>query len=479
MTKMSFSPLDLGIIVVYFVAVMVAGLAWLRRGKTSEDYFLASRSLTLPAFVATLVSTWYGGILGVGEYTYTSGISVWLVLAAPYYLFASIFALVLAPRIRAAELYTIPDKVAEAYGKPAGVTAAVFSYCLTTPAPYVLMLGTLLQLIFGWPLWPSLLVGVALSTVYVYSGGFRSDVRVNIVQFILMFSCFALIIPYCLSAFGGLDFIRAHVPENHLVWHGGNSPQYVIAWFFIALWTLVDPGFHQRCYAATSPKVATRGVLVSILCWAVFDFMTCTVGLYARAGLPDIEPVMAYPLLAEKLLPAGVKGLFYVGMLATVMSTLVSFMFLSGTTFARDFVWRIEGGDPDHRINQRTALGLVLTTVISLVLAVGVASVVKLWYVIGTVFIPGLLLPLLSAYWPALRVRRGVIVPVMLGGFLGSLLWLLWGVMHQTDMGPQYPLGVEPMYPGLLISCLGFALGRIGRLADALPAASPPVGGAE
>ncbi len=460
MARMAFTTLDYGIIIAYFVAVMVAGLAWLRRRKTADDYFLAGRTLTLPAFVATLVSTWYGGILGVGEFTYQSGVSVWTVFAVPYYVFAAVFALVLAPRIRRAELYTIPDKVAEAYGRPAGITAAVYAYCLTTPAPYVLMLGTLLQLIFGWPLLPALLVGVVLSTVYVYVGGFRSDVRVNIVQFILMFSCFALILPYCVAHFGGFEFIRTHVPPTHLTWHGGNSTQYVIAWFFIALWTLVDPGFHQRCYAAASPQVASRGVLLSILCWAVFDFMTCAAGLYARAGLPGIEPMMAYPRLAEALLPSGVKGLFYIGMLATVMSTLVSYVFLSGVTFTRDFVWRLVGGNPDDGLNARTALGLALTTLLAVVLALTVPSVVKLWYVIGTVFIPGLLLPLLSAYWPVLRVRRGAIVPVMVAAFATSLGWLVWGHLHPGEAGPQYPLGFEPMYPGLAVSLLGFVLGR-------------------
>jgi solute:Na+ symporter, SSS family len=456
MTKMTFAPLDYALIIAYFVAVMAAGLAWLRRGKTSDDYFLASRTLTLPAFVATLVSTFYGGILGVGEYAYQSGVSEWLVLAAPYYVFAFIFAIFLAPRIRQASLYTIPDKIEEAYGKPAAVVAAVFTYCLASPAPYVLMMGTLLQLIFGWPLFPALIAGLVLSTVYVYAGGFRSDVRVNIVQFILMFSCFALILPYCLKAFGGFEFLLTRLPASHLTWTGGNSPQYVIAWFFIALWTLVDPGFHQRCYAARSPGVARRGVLISILFWMIFDLMTCTAGLYARAGLPHIDAVMAYPLLAEKLLPAGVKGLFYVGMLATVMSTLVSNMFLCGVTFTRDFVWRLRGGDPDARVNMLTAFGLGLTTALALFLALKVPSVVKLWYLIGTIFIPGLLLPLLSAYWPALKARRGAAMPVMLLAALTSLLWLLWGQAHQVADTPTYPLSIEPMYPGLAVSIIGF-----------------------
>lgn len=460
MTRMSFTPLDLGLIVLYFVAVMAAGLSWVRRARGSEDYFLAGRTLTLPAFIATLVATWYGGILGVGEFTHQSGVSVWMVFAVPYYIFAAVFAILLAPRIRQAELYTIPDKVAEAYGKPAGVVAAVFTYCLTTPAPYVLMLGTLLRLIFGWPLLPAVVVGVVLSTIYVYAGGFRSDVRVNIVQFVLMFTCFALILPYCFRALGGLDYIHAHVPATHLTWHGGNSPQYIAAWFFIALWTLVDPAFHQRCYAAASPRVAQRGVLISILCWAVFDFMTCAAGLYARAALPDIEPVMAYPLLAEKLLPAGIKGLFYVGMLATVMSTLVSTMFMSAVTFTRDFVWRIEGGDPDSRLATRTALGLLLTTTLAVVLSILLPSVVKLWYIVGTIFIPGLLLPLLSAYWPRLQVHRALVAPLMAAAVLTSLAWVLWGQMHLVEGMPTYPLGLEPMYSGLAVSILGFILGH-------------------
>lgn len=458
MAKMSFAGVDYALIVLYFVAVMMAGLAWLRRGKTQEDYFLASRTLTLPAFVATLVATWYGGILGVGEFAYNSGLSVWVVFGVPYYVFAIVFALFLAPRIRKATLYTIPDKIAEAYGKPAAVVAAVFTYCLTTPAPYVLMLGTMLQLIFGWAPIPAMLAGVVLSTIYVYTGGFRSDVRVNIVQFALMFGCFALILPYCYHLLGGLDFIRTHVPAQHLTWHGGNKPQYIAAWFFLAMLTLVDPSFHQRCYAARTPQVASRGVLVSVLFWVVFDFMTCTAGLYARAALPGIEPVMSYPLLAEKLLPAGMKGLFYVGMLATIMSTLVSNTFLCGVTFTRDFVWRLEGGDPEARVALRTALGLTLTTVIALALAIALPSVVKLWYVVGTVFVPGLLLPLLSAYWPRWKVRGWAAPPVMLAASLTSLVWVIWGQIHQMDGSPMYPLGLEPMYPGLAVSVVGFAL---------------------
>ncbi|MCJ7752957.1 MAG: hypothetical protein MUP13_00190, partial [Thermoanaerobaculales bacterium] len=95
--------------VVILVLAYVAALLLLsvrRRGGGSVDYLLAGRRLTLPVFVATLVTTWYGGILGIGEYAWRFGISTWLVFGVPYYAAAVLFALWLAPRLRASGAIT-------------------------------------------------------------------------------------------------------------------------------------------------------------------------------------------------------------------------------------------------------------------------------------------------------------------------------------------------------------------------------------
>ena len=85
----TFSFVDILLIVLYFSAGVYIGYRSARKEKTEADeYLLAGRSLTLPVFVATLVSTWYGGILGVGEYSYQYGISNWVVFGVPYYFFA-------------------------------------------------------------------------------------------------------------------------------------------------------------------------------------------------------------------------------------------------------------------------------------------------------------------------------------------------------------------------------------------------------
>lgn len=454
------ATIDIIIIAAYFAAVLMIGFLSGRRGSGSAEFLLAGRSLTLPIFVMTLVSTWYGGILGVGEFSYLYGISNWVVQGLPYYVFALVFAVVLAKRIRASNLVTIPDKLNEAYGLRASVFGSFLTVVLMTPAPYVLMLAILLQVVTGWGLVTCVLIGTVATTAYLFTGGFSADVNTDVFEFILMFAGFAVVIPFAYAEFGGMEFIAANVPATHLTWHGGNSPQFIAVWFFIALWTLVDPAFHQRCYAAKSGEVAQRGIIVSIVFWFVFDAMTATAGLYARAILPKLdEPMMAFPLLAEVTLPAGAKAVFYVGMLATIMSSLNTLAFISATTVGRDIVWRLRGDPDDRSMTGYIRMGLLLTAVLSVILSLTIPSVIKLWYIIGTTVIPGLLVPLVTSYFGRLRVRGEFALGAMVLGWGTSTIWLLAGWWEEFGSFAHYPLGIEPMFPGLLISLLVWGVG--------------------
>lgn len=458
-----FDTIDSVLVLTYFALVVFIGFRASRKSKNdSEDFLLAGRTLTLPMFVATLVSTWYGGILGVGEFSYNYGISNWVVFGVPYYIFALAFALFLAKRVRATSLFTVPDKLEQAYDRKTALLGSVLTFFLVTPAAYVLMLGVLVQLVFGLDLTTSILLTTFLTLCYLYSGGFRSDVWVNAFEFVMMFLGFALILPFAWSKFGGFEFIRANVPPLHLTWHGGNSWQFISVWFFIALWTLVDPAFHQRCYAAKDEKTAQRGILVSILFWFCFDFLTSMTGLYARAALPELkEPMFSYPMLAELTLPSVAKGLFYIGMLATIMSTLSSLSLISAITVGKDIVGRIvQAEDKFAVVKKWTNIGLVLSGVLSVALALMVPSVVRIWYTVGTCIVPGLLVPLLASYFDKLRIPARFAFTAMLAGWGVSTLSLLYGHLNAMSQAPQYLLGIEPMYPGLTVSLLVWAAGK-------------------
>ncbi|HUL45323.1 MAG TPA: sodium:solute symporter family protein, partial [Bacteroidota bacterium] len=380
----------------------------------------------------------------------------------------------LAKKVRATNYYTIPDKLAGSYDRKTALLGAILTYILVSPAPYVLMLSILLQMIFGWSMMVALVVTALTAVSYLYFGGFRSDVRTNVLEFVMMFSGFGIILPFCISRFGGMEFLRTHLPAVHLTWAGGNSIQYILAWFFIALWTIVDPSFHQRCYAAKDGNVARRGIFISILFWFIFDALTTTAGLYARAALPGLEqPMMSYPLLAEMILPPVAKGMFYVSMLAAIMSTLNSLSFVSAQTLGRDIVmrWRlaatsIEAVELDAPSTMLTRIGLIVSFLLSVLLAWSIPSVVNLWYAIGTVTIPGLLIPLVASYFPRLRIATGYAFLAMLLGWLTSLFWFL--ARYVGSSGDSYPLGIEPMYPGLVVSLICWVLGKmLGRISVA------------
>ncbi len=284
----SFSLWDILIIILFFASVLLIGYFTGRKTKnTAEDYLLSGRKLSLFLFVTVNVSTWYGGILGVGEFTYRYGLVSWFTQGFPYYIFAFLFALFFAKKIREASLFTIPDKLIEVYGKNVGLVAAVIVFVLVSPAPYLLMTGNLLSLIFKIDLLPALCISLLLSLIYLIRGGFRSNVYVDVFQFFVMFAGFILIVVFSGMKFGSIDFLSSSVPESHLQITGGMSPTFLIVWFLIALWTFADPGFHQRSYAAKSGNIAKWGIIISIFFWALFDFLTTTTGLFAKGVLPQ------------------------------------------------------------------------------------------------------------------------------------------------------------------------------------------------
>lgn len=479
-TRAVFTPLDWGLLLLYALFLLAVGF-WPRRHNT-DDFLIAGRRLGVPIFVATLVATWYGSVLGAGEFVYTDGVAAWVVNGLPYYVFGILFALFLAPRVRGegGSHYTIPDKLALEYDRKTALLGAALAFVYASPAQYVLMLGLLLQSLFGGPLLAMMCVGIVLSILYVFRAGFLSDVRVNTLQFLLMFSGFVMAAWLCLARFGGLAFLKApgRLPPTHLQLLGTHDTRWAIVWFFIALVTLVDPGFHQRCYAARTPRVAVVGILLAVVCWACFDALTTTTGLFARALAPNLsDPVMAFPALGNRILPPGLKGLFFVGMLAPIMASTVSYTFVGAMTVGRDFIWRLQEGKHGGEIAlipAFTRIGLVATSLVALLIALAIPSVVQQWYVLGSIFVPGILIPLLGAYAsPRWKAPPNAAFASMLLGAAVAFFWLLSGWHHGGYDDPRYPFGWQPMYPGLLACALVYGTGLLYRFYQEWHASNP------
>ena len=456
----SFSSFDIIVILFFFIVLLLIGFISSKKTKnTSEDYLLSGRKMGLLIFVLVNVSTWYGGIIGVGEFTYRYGLVSWFTQGLPYYFFAFLFALFFAKKIREASLFTIPDKLAEVYGKKVGLISSIIVFVLVSPAPYLLMTANLISLVFDTDIIISLLIGVVLSGSYLLKGGFRSNIYADAFQFFVMFIGFIIILVVSVVSFGGLGFLHSNLPSTHLSITGETSPAFIIVWFLIALWTFADPGFHQRTYAAKSGEIAKKGILISIVLWALFDFLTTSTGLYAKAIMPDLaQPMLAFPLYAEKILAPGLKGIFYAAMFATIISTLNSFLFLSATTIGRDFIFRIKKDAKEEKIKSYTIIGIVISGFISIIIAYAIPSVVEIWYTIGSLFIPGIILPVISAYYPKFRISSKIIITEIVFAVCLSTIWLEF---RNTQDGILSE--IEPMIIGLLVALLVHTIGLVRK----------------
>ncbi len=440
--------IDIIIVIVFFVVLLVTGfLPGKKSDKSETNYLLADRGIGLWTFIMTNVATWYGGILGVGEFTYRYGIVNWITQGLPYYLFAIIFAVFFVKKIRIDDALTIPRRIENKYGKNIALFSAVLVFILTSPAPYLLMTAIIFSHLFNISIfWSSVFVSIGVGG-FLWYGGYKSDISTDIFQFFVMFIGFFAILFVLVPKYGGMEFLYAHLPPSHFSITGGNSKLYILVWWLIALWTFADPGFYQRTQAAKSIPVARKGIIISVAFWLIFDFLTNSVGLYARAVFPNlVNPSESFLVLADNALGAGVRGLFYAAMFATIISTLNSFLFISATTFSYDIIGRI--GKPFKKVQIRglIGIGIIVSSIISILISTAIPSVIDIWYTLGSLALPGLFFPLLGSYFSKISLSQRMTLLQIIAATLSGIVWY---ALRSFGIIPGSLAEIEPMLAGL------------------------------
>jgi len=385
------------------------------------DYLLMSRTLTLPLFVATLVATWYGGIFGVTQIAFENGIYNFLTQGVFWYLTYLIFAFFLVKEARKFNVGTLPELVGRMFGRRSRFLAGIFNFFNVVPIAYVISLGIFLQSLFGLSLISGMFFGVCFVLLYSASGGLRSVVFSDLLQFVVMCSSVAIVAIVSVYSFGGIDFLRSHLPASHFDPTGGMGWGTTLVWGLIALSTLVDPNFYNRVFAADSERTAKIGILVSTGIWILFDISTTAGAMYARALLPGADSGQAYLIYAVQIMPDGLRGFFLAGILATVFSTIDSYLFIAGTTLSHDML--------PGRFRDRKWV-MVFSTVGVGLLAVIMASIfdgkVRLvWKALGSYSAACLLFPVLWGYIFPNRIRDNQFVAICLLGVVTTSYWKL------------------------------------------------------
>jgi len=451
--------IDIVIILFYFIAVTWVAFRLKAKIKGVEDYLLMGRRVTLPLFVGTLVATWYGGLLGVGEISFNSGIVNWVTQGFFWYLSYIVFALILAERLRRSAGITLPDQLDRYYGSKARALGAAFNLINVIPIVYVMSLGIIIQLIFGIPLWMGIIIGGLISVFYTVLAGFYSDVYTDFIQFMIMCTMIPLLVIISVVKFGGYEFLADKVPQSHFSPTGDFSIGEVIVWGFLAMGTLVDPNFYQRCYAAAKPKIAKRGIFISIGFWLFFDICTTFIGIYSRAILPaGTDAKLSMPLYADSILPLGLKGLFFVGIIATIMSTIDSYCLVGGMTISHDIYHKVLKKAADQaKLIKVSRIGVIITCLLAVILSLSYnASIKTIWYVVGSITFSALFFPTLAGMFIVKEGKSRGGLPSMIFGVFGAIGWFALQKAGIVESWGKFFTILEPLYIGLLFSACAF-----------------------
>ena len=442
------------LVLLYFLVTLVFGF-YKRSDKDLNSFLFAGRRLTIPALVATLVSTWYGGILEIGRFSYENGIVTWVIFGLFYYIAALLFVRFIAPKIIESEIPTIPELFYRSLGKWPAFIAIICVILMMTPAPYLKILADLFNHVWEIPKFMALCLGAVFSLAYAFTGGFSAVVRTDKLQFVLMFTGFSILLLSCYFEYGGISFLTGNTPDFAFSIPGNFSWTFVFVWGFIAFITFIDPGFYQRTFAGSSLKTVQKGIIISVLFWVVFDFMTVFTGLYALAILPAGSH-SPYLDLSQVVLSPQAQGLFMVSLFAIVMSTVDSFSFISAFTIGKDLTVLLNLKQDGTHVLRYTRWGLVITTLLSIILAMYFTYAVDIWYMVGSFIVPALLIPLISCLYQV-KLRNPELV--MLLPAVISIFWYFHGMAHLTlDGYPGYLWGMDPMYPGVMVSLMLYCI---------------------
>ena len=416
-------PVFIFILLITFSSVIYGSVFRSKKAKSETagvlDHLIMGRQLTLPLFVATLVATWYGGIFGVTKIAFNQGIYNFVTQGVFWYLAYIIFAFFLVDKIAPYKAVTLPNLLEKMFGKKSGVLGAFFNFFNVLPISYVISLGLFINLLFGYSMEKSMFIGIALVLSYSTLGGLRSVVYSDIIQFFVMCTGVALVLILSISSFGGISFLQTSLPESYFSITGTNSIATTFIWGLIALSTLVDPNFYQRCFAAESPKVAKKGIFLSTIIWAIFDLCTTFGAMYAKAIIPEAAPSTAYMTYAIQLLPNGLKGLFLAAILATILSTLDSYLFLAGTTVGHDLSPKKYKGKKIFLI-----LGTCTSAAVAYFMAIYFEGDIKsVWKTLGSYSAACLLVPVLLGHVLKRKVSDMQFVTTCLSGVITTSWW--------------------------------------------------------
>jgi SSS family solute:Na+ symporter len=455
---------DILAIIGFLILCMGIGMFFSRKNKSSEDYFLAGRSMTWPIigfslFASNISST---TLIGLAGDAYATGISVfnyeWM--AAFVLVFFCVFML---PFIVKSQVYTMPEYLERRYDHRVRMYFACLTLFLnivveTAAALYAgsLVVGMAFPMLEQWQIIAILAV---LAGAYTAIGGLSAVMIAETAMVIVLLVGSAILSYLAYDAIGGFHVIAEKIEPEKLSlirplndegvpWLGLVTGVPLLGFYF---WC-TNQFMVQRILAAKDVQHGRKGALMAGLLKLTVLFTMVLPGTAAILLYPDLErPDLVYPTLLFKLMPPILLGLVFAGFIGALLSAVDATLNSASTLVTMDIVKRFK---PDLTSKQLMVVGKAATLVIML-LAVLWAPQIKhfdslfkyLQTVIAYAVPPSASMFLVGAFWRRANAE-GAFAAMIVGIVAGIVLFIANAVMGVVDIHFLY------IVPILVILCV-------------------------
>ena len=479
---MSPDELVLAIVVLYLAVLLGIGYLAGRLTRSTEDFFLAGRSLgswvTAISSTASSESGWV--VLGAVGMAYKGGVSaLWF---APGCLFGYWINLYwVAPRLRreAARTgsLTLPDYLVDRFGDPAHVlrlagVVVIFLSLGGYVAAQMTATGKAMEAILGIGYERGIWIGGGIIILYTLMGGFRAVSWTDLLQGLIM--VFALLVMPILvvvkvGGYGAMLHQLAAVDPKLISVTGGLSGfalfGFIAGLFGIGLGYPGQPHVLTRYMAASSGEKIRQTQIIAMV-WGVLVFYGASfLGLAGRVLMPSLmepggDPEQLFPLLSKQMLPPLVAGVMLAAILSAIMSTVSSQLLVAASAISRDLLEKVLGLGRTSRTavlaGRLTVLVLGLAAILVALQDVRVVFwfVLFAWSGLGAAFGPVLLLSLTTG-----KVTRWGAVAGAATGFAVTVAWKLSGLSDRV----VYELVPAFLMAGLAVLAVSAVERRLAR----------------
>ncbi len=452
--------LDVLVIGVYMAALAGIGVYFSRRQTSTEEYFVASRSIPGWAMGLSLLATIITSVTFIA-YPGSAYAGNWSLLVPGFMFVATlgIVGFVVVPFFR----HVVHMSAYEYFGRRFGsgvrlYASATFAVGHFSKMGFVFYLLSLtLSSMTGWSVNHIILLTAIVTIFYTLLGGVEAVVWSDVVQgFVLWLGI--------LVSIGYLLFLPPQGPRAVFAeaWHAHkmslgstalrfDKPTIIVLvlyglFFYLQKYT-ADQTVVQRYLIAKSDRSALRGIsLGAALCvpvWAAFMLIGSLLWSFYRLtgealpkGLTKADQVFPYFLVTH--IPPGLAGLFIAALLGSAMAMLASDMNCLAVVGVEDF-YRL--ARPRSTDRQRLRAGRILVILsglaaaaVALQLAHSRGSALALYYAITAIVAGGLAGLFLLAFLFPRATRGGAIA-----GIVASLLFTVWASL--TEGGNNVHLG--------------------------------------